>query len=128
MSVAIAEKLMPNIEDPPRRDPRIASMQGLIYPTVPMWGNADNLALKPSFVATSLTPIYAEYVEVTEVHDVSFGFNGLDEARSFRPDGTINWLGHPAQWTLSGGEGVICKAVEGRWVARNLSGEIVEPD
>jgi hypothetical protein len=93
-----------------------------------MWGNADNLALKPSLVETSLTPIYAEYVEVTEIHETSFAINSLDEARSFGPNGVINWLGHPAQWTLSGGETVICEAVEGRWVARNLRGELVEPD
>ncbi len=128
LSVAVAEKMMPDVEQSPDRDPRIACIQGLVYPTVPMWGNADNLALKPSFVETSLTSIYAEYVEVTEVHDVSIGINGLDEARSFEADGTINWLGHPAQWTLSGGEGVIVEAVEGRWVARNLDGKVVEPD
>jgi hypothetical protein len=117
LSVAIAEKLIPD-----------DFFAGLIYPTVPMWGNADNFALKPSFVTTSLTPVYAEYVEVTEVHDTSFAINALDEARSFGSDGTIKWLGHPAQWTLSAGEGVICEAVEGRWVAHNLRGEIVEPD
>jgi hypothetical protein len=117
LSVAIAEKLIPD-----------DFFAGLIYPTVPMWGNADNFALKPSFVTTSLTPVYVEYIEVTEVHDTSFAINALDEARSFGSDGTIKWLGHPAQWTLSAGEGVICEAVEGRWVAHNLRGEIDEPD
>lgn len=117
LSAAITEKMIPN-----------DFFGGLIYPTVPMWGNADNFALKPSFVDASMVPVFAEYVVVTEMHEKSYAIESLDEARKFDEDGTIKWLGHPASWTLQQqGEQLLFEAIDGLWIARDPQGNIVEP-
>ena len=58
LSAAIAEKLLG------RNSERI---QGLMYPTIPMWGNADNFALRPDYADRCLRPVYAELLRITKL-------------------------------------------------------------
>lgn len=117
LSVAIAEKFL-----------AAEMVEGLMYPTIAMFGNADNFALRPRFADTHLRPIYSEFLEITGVHGTQFSLTVLDEARAFGSAGQIDWIGHPAQWTIdtAGGQ-LLFEAVAGHWVARNERGEIVDP-
>jgi hypothetical protein len=102
--------------------------EGLMYPTVAMFGNADNFALRPRVADTHLRPIYAGFLEVTAVSGTEFSVTVIDEARAFRSTGDIGWIGHPGQWTIDTPGGQLrFEAVDGHWVARNEMGEIVDP-
>lgn len=118
ISAAVAEVLLGEKPEP---------IQGLMYPTVPMWANADNFALRPRFADRCLQPIYAEYVEVTKVADQELGVAFLDEARRFRADGSVEWLGHEATWRLEGQGTLTFEETDGHWVARDHGGTIVDP-
>lgn len=117
LSAAIAEKMMAADE-----------IHGLLYPTIPVWGNADNFALKPSAADTLLEPVHIELVEVAELQEKEGESTRIDEANTFGADGSINWLNPPERWTLQPGEGLIYQNVDGRVTMRNLQGEIVPPE
>jgi hypothetical protein len=117
LSIAVAEKLF---DDP--------HFGGLLYPTVPMWGNADNFALKPSYVDAFVVPTYAELLEITKIDGTKVTFDIVDEAHRFDADGTICWLGHRAQWAITEPFGSLTlEVVNGHWVARDAGGNIVDP-
>ena len=118
ISVAIAEALVSSDH-----------FDGLLYPTVPMWGNADNIALKPASATAKLKPIRVEYVVVTKVQLPTMSFDTIDEARFFGPDGAIGWLGHVGQWQLRNqGEQLTFESKPGGyWEARDEAGGVVNP-
>jgi hypothetical protein len=117
LSVAVAERM--TMGD---------TIDALIYPTIPMWANSDNLAIKPSFADRGLEALYAEFLEVTAVGDTSFEVNILDEGRGFGVDGEIRWLGHQGTWQLQHqGDTLVFEAEDGHWIARNGSGDVVHP-
>ncbi len=62
ITVAIAEKLMGGAII--NKDGSKIEFAGIIYPTIAMKGNADNLAIKPSFVDTRLTIEEVEYLRI----------------------------------------------------------------
>jgi hypothetical protein len=117
LSIAIAEILL----NSPLFD-------GLIYPTIPMFGNMDNLVLKPSYADRYLEPEYAEVLQVVSVEDANLNCVVEDEARSFAADGKVNWLGRRGEWTLRNkGEQLVFEAMNGHWVARDERGQVVHP-
>jgi hypothetical protein len=105
-------------------------IDGLIYPTVAMSANEDNLALRPDFAKTKLRPVYAKYIEISAVSPTSVTYSTLDEARRFDVVDTIHWLGHEGEWVFKnvGDELTVTFVGAGRyWEARNAAGEVVEP-
>ena len=53
----------------------------------------------------------------------------LGFADTFEEDGDIQWKGRHPHWVMREKGQVLHLAVEnGRWVARNVDGEIVEPE
>jgi hypothetical protein len=105
------------------------SFDGLLYPTIPMWGNADNLALTASATSGGLRFVHAEYLKMKTVESPTMTFDTLDTATSVLEDGLLSWKGHPDQWTLRNrGDRLTLSNENGCWVARDLSGQIVEPD
>lgn len=102
---------------------------GLLYPAIAMRGNADNLAIKPMAVDEKLVLKKVEYIQVTDDSNGSYKITLLDFANSFTEDGQIEWKGRLPHWVLRNKGDQLTVAVEnGKWVARNLKGEIVEPD
>lgn len=101
---------------------------GLLYPSMAMRANADNLALKPDCVDQYLKPHKVEYIRVDESSDHEFKVTILDFADTSGPDGKIQWKGRHPRWVMRQEGQVLQFTVEnGRWVARNEQGEIVEP-
>lgn len=131
MSVAIAEKLLGKLEVDPMNFPFDCEphFAGILYPTIAMKGNSDNLALIPRFVDRFLRLEKVEYILVKEKKpDFKYDIQVIDFATSFEPDGTINWKGRHPVLNLQPGENVIALVENGKWVFRNSSGEIVEPN
>ena len=80
-----------------------------------MWGNADNLALKTSFVDKNLKLQKVEYIHVDEVTDNSiYKLRVLDFANSFKKDGHIEWKGRQLQWIVRQDEPLHVFAENGR--------------
>lgn len=115
-TIAVAEKML-NAEP----------AGGLLYPTIAMHANADNVALKPAFVDDHLSAIYAELIEITAVDGLEVSFDTLDEARRIAEDGTVHWLGHMGTWPVQPTQQLTLEAVDGHWVARDAQGVIVDP-
>lgn len=131
MSVAIAEKLLGKLEIdsmnfPFDCEPHFA---GILYPTIAMRANSDNLALIPRFVDRFLRMEKVEYILVKEKKpDFKYDIQVIDFSNSFEPDGTINWKGRHPVLNLQPGEEVMALVENGKWVFRKSSGEILEPN
>ena len=82
LTIAIAEKLI--LDD---------MFGGLLYPTISMHGNADNYALKPSFVSDGLELVNVKYARVRTVECRGMNIDFLDTATA-GPDGILLWDGN----------------------------------
>jgi hypothetical protein len=69
LPVAIAEKLFSD-----------KIFDALLYPTVPMNANADNLAIKPRYADTYLQFVRAEFAQITALREFSFDVDVLESA------------------------------------------------
>jgi hypothetical protein len=116
LTVAVAEKLFSD-----------DLFDGLLYPTVPMRANADNFALKPRYADKHLRFLGAEFARIDSERDFAYDITVLDTAAELGADGTIRWRGRLEQWVLSKGEQLTFTAENGEWVARDASGNVVEP-
>lgn len=102
---------------------------GLLYPSAAMNCNADNIAIKPSFVESSMTPLRAELARVSAVGEFSFDIEWLDSAAAFDADGFIQWKGHFDKWEVTEKGKILTLSVNdlGRWEAHDESGKLVPP-
>jgi hypothetical protein len=91
LSVAISERMM-GMEKPDE------PVNGMAYPTVPMFGDADNLVIRESFARAGLRPVRVAYIEVAEPRLPTMRVGFFDESRHIEPDGTIEWLGGPGSF------------------------------
>jgi hypothetical protein len=118
LSVAIAEKLFDH-----------GLFAGLVYPTIAMWANADNVAIKPRYADSTLRFVRAEYARIDAIRDLQLDITVLDTAVAEGIDGVIQWRGRVDQWVLRNqGNALTMSAENGRWVARDQNGNIVEPE
>ena len=130
LSIAIAEKLLGplNTENGGSTIPAGSQFGGLIYPALAMSANADNLALLPEIVDQHLDLEQVEYIRVEDkTSETQFQVTVLDFANSWGSDGSIEWKGRRPQWQIQAGEAVQVSVENGRWVARDVNGEIIEP-
>ncbi|RZN37195.1 MAG: hypothetical protein EFT35_06795, partial [Methanophagales archaeon ANME-1-THS] len=73
ISIAIAEKLFSD-----------DLFDGLLYPTIPMKANADNLALKPRYIDEKKIAIKTvEYIQIDTKEDFKYKITVLDFANSY---------------------------------------------
>jgi len=86
----------------------IHQFAGVLYPSVRMWANGDNIALLPWFVDRHLKFQKALHIRIDRREDPQFSFTYLDAANQFGDDGKLLWLGEMPSWTLQPGQAVIC--------------------
>jgi hypothetical protein len=102
---------------------------GIIYPTIVMRANADNFALKPSFVDTGMRFVKAELATIDRVHEFSYDITVVDTAGRLLDGDAIDWKGRGDQWVIrENGGALVMVAQNGKWVAYDLRGNIVEPE
>ena len=100
---------------------------GVIYPTIAMRANSDNIALKTHIVDKYLSLEQVEYIRVDSTHDFQYEVKIIDFANSFCENGTIEWKGRHPQWVLGPGQEVTVSVENGHYVARDTEGNIIEP-
>lgn len=73
---------------------------GILYPSVRMWANGDNLALLPWFVDNHVEFRKAVHVRIRSRTETKIDIDYLDAAHNFDPSDQLNWLGRIRKWTL----------------------------
>jgi hypothetical protein len=132
ISVAIAEKhYIGDLEtgvSQTNRHGKATTFSGLIYPSISMRANADNVALLPAHVDKFLVPVSVEWLRIdSEGPDFSYQVTKLDFANSFGQAGGIEWKGRLPKWEVSPGQTATAIVENGHWVMRNEQGEVMEP-
>lgn len=74
---------------------------GVLYPSVRMWANGDNIGLQPWFVDQHLDFRKAVHVRIKEKRETAFDIDYLDAAHEFDETGNLKWLGRIKNWTLN---------------------------
>jgi hypothetical protein len=101
---------------------------GLVYPTISMKANADNIVLLPEIADNYLTPLSVEWLRVdAEGPGDAYQVTKLDFANSFGSEGEIEWKGRLPHWQLAPGQMGRTIVENGHWVMRDGNGELVEP-
>lgn len=102
---------------------------GLLYPTIAMTGNADNMVLKKAFVDVSLEFKSVEYIEIKEAKDREYKTQILDSATKINEKGDFIWSGKGLQWQLKEqGQELILKSEGGEWIAYDRYGNRIDPE
>lgn len=86
---------------------------GLLYPSVRMWANGDNLALLPWFVDKHLEFRKAVHIRVENSENKKFDITYLNSASSFDESGHLIWLGRLPNWTIEPGQHCRATVVKG---------------
>lgn len=97
LTAAIGELHLGDIKDKDR-DMKFA---GVLYPSVRMWANGDNIGLQPWFVDKHLKFRKAVHVRIKERRETAFDIDYLDAAHGFDGMGNLKWLGRVKNWTLN---------------------------
>ena len=73
---------------------------GILYPSIRMWANGDNLALLPWYVDQHLEFRKAVHVRIKGRTETVLNIDYLDAAREFDEAGRLKWLGRILAWNL----------------------------
>jgi hypothetical protein len=95
MTTAIGEIHLGDIKE------RQTQFAGILYPSVRMWANGDNLALLPWFVDRHLEFRKAVHVKIKARKETSMDVDYVDAAHGFDNNGNLYWLGRLKNWTLN---------------------------
>ncbi|TAJ52349.1 MAG: hypothetical protein EPO58_11580 [Chitinophagaceae bacterium] len=114
LSIAIANKLL----GPP--------MQGIIYPTIAMFGNADNVALEPSFVDKHLQFVSVEFIKIKRTADQG-SYDTLDSAVDVDEAGKLVWTGKLLTWDVQGTNSMSFGSGGDHWIVKDGKGKRVDP-
>ena len=98
LTAAIGELHLGDISNHP------VQFAGILYPSVRMWANRDNVALQPWFVDQHLQFRKAVHIRVKERRGNTFEVDNLDAAHGFDENGDLVWLGRLKNWTLKPGQ------------------------
>ena len=102
-------------------------IDGLLYPTVAMNGNSDNIALK-SEANKKLDFISSQFVEVISKQDQKYEIKTIDTATKIDRDKNIIWSARDFLWQLEKNCEELCFQVKnGEWIAKDASGQYVDP-
>lgn len=73
---------------------------GILYPSIRMGANGDNLALLPWFADSHLEFRKAVHVRIKGRTETTMDIDYQDAAHKFGVSGQLNWLGRIRTWTL----------------------------
>lgn len=118
LTVALAEMHLGNLStknpqffDMIKKNPQFS---GILYPSVRMFANGDNLALLPWFVDRYLEFRKAVHIRIKGRTATTFNVEYLDAAHGFDVSGNLAWLGRICGWTLKPQQGGQFLVVAGR--------------
>jgi hypothetical protein len=117
LTIAISKKLF-----------RDEIFDGLLYPTIQMKGNADNVVLKSSYVDSCLKFVGVEYIFVKSVEEMKYEVDIIDSATKADENGELMWSGRGLNWVIDKAFGQLQMVSEGgAWVAYDSNGNRVDP-
>lgn len=99
---------------------------GILYPSILMFGNADNIVLKPEVFDKVLEFVSVEFVNITVATDSEYKFTGIDSAVQIE-NNTIKWTGKLLSWKVLQDEPIIAKRNGDSWTVTNDNGDIILP-
>ncbi|MGC9986087.1 MAG: hypothetical protein ABSF35_20980 [Polyangia bacterium] len=105
-----------------------SNVDGLLYPTIAMSGNADNVALKPTFVDSSCRFMSVEFLSITSESATTRAFRVIDSATHVALDGMLDWSGRALKWSASSARDLVFRVEADSWVAYDRHGNRVDPD
>ncbi|ALL05459.1 hypothetical protein AQ505_08115 [Pedobacter sp. PACM 27299] len=97
-------------------------IEGLTYPSMAAKGNADNIALKPSFVNSGLRLLYTTYSKITSISNGRIFYEFLDTSDELNSDNGIIWSGRHLGYPIPDGKMSYIE-VNGRSVPIDPNGE-----
>jgi hypothetical protein len=99
LTMAIGEIHLGSIVD------RKTQFAGILYPSVRMWANGDNIALLPWFVDNHLEFRKAVHVRIKGRTETTVDIDYIDAAHQFGSDGKLVWMGRVKNRTLKPKQG-----------------------
>lgn len=114
LSIAIANHLLNH-----------PALSGLMYPSISMFGNTDNIVLKPEYVDKSLEFVAVEFVEITGLINDVFQYQVLDTAAEVDNDGIIQWTGR--YFTFSTEPSFNITSMDGSYIHKDENGHLIRP-
>jgi len=115
LTVAIARKLFKN-----------NMFDGLLYPTMAMSGNGDNIVFKCDYVDKHLEFLSIEYIKIKYKSGMIYDFEILDSSTIVDKKGNFVWSGRPLQNILKEkGQKLTMVSENGEWVAYDTDGNRV---
>jgi hypothetical protein len=73
---------------------------GILYPSVRMWANGDNLAVLPWFFDSHVEFRKAVHVRIKSRTEMNIDIDYVDAAHEFDATGRLKWLGRIRNWIL----------------------------
>ena len=70
-------------------------LSGILYPTIAMSGNADNIVLEKDFANQALALKSVEFICIKSAQSQKYKIDVIDTATVFEADGTIKWNERP---------------------------------
>ncbi len=101
-------------------------LHGVLYPSIAMNGNSDNIVLKPSYVDENLEFVGVEYLEVVASEGMKYKHETLDSATKI-DKGELKWTGKLLGWTLDSQKSIAFSSDGSDWSAKDETGNRSDP-
>jgi len=101
-------------------------LHGVLYPSIAMNGNSDNIVLKPSYVDENLEFVGVEYLEVVASEGMKYKHETLDSATEI-DKGELMWTGKLLGWTLDNQKSIAFSSEGNDWSAKDETGNRSDP-
>lgn len=100
---------------------------GILYPSIAMWANADNVALQPTWADANLDLVGVEAIRVNSIDGTKLHVNVVDYATSSNGK-DLDWKGRGPIWQLKEqGETLKVESTGEIWQAFDEEGKEVDP-
>ena len=104
------------------------NINGLMYPTIEMLGNADNIVLKPDYFPKHMEFVSVEYVTITKKEGMRFSWKVIDSATKLDEYSNFIWSGRNLKWTLKKDGEYTFKKEGGNYIVFDHNGNRVDPN
>ena len=103
------------------------TLSGILYPTIAMNGNGDNVVLTKRAADELLKLVSVEFIYVKSRNGMQFEVEILDSATKTDILGALNWSGRGLLWEVPPKSELKMVTNGLEWVALNKSGERIDP-
>lgn len=103
-------------------------INGLMYPTVEMRGNSDNIVLKPDYFSKHMEFVSVEYVTITKKEGMRFSWKVNDSSTKLDENGGFIWSGRNLKWTVKKDSKITIKKEGGNYIFFDHNGKRIDPN